>query len=71
MVKLGDSTMPGSVMFQTLLLKNQVAPPRMSAPVQNALSPLARSTTAWMSSVSRTVSQAQAISSAIRSFQAL
>jgi hypothetical protein len=65
----GDSVMPGSVVFHTFELKNHVAPPLTSAPVQNARSPLACSTTACTASSSRTVRHAHAISSAIRSFQ--
>ena len=67
----GDSVRPGSKVFHTFELKNQVVPPRTSAPVQNALSPLARSTTECTESSSRTVSHAQAISDAIWSFHAL
>ena len=67
----GDSVWPGSKVFHTFELKNQVVPPRTSAPVQNALSPFARNTTECTESSSRTVAHAQLISAAIWSFQAL
>ena len=47
------------------------APSFMSTPVQNALSPLAWTMATWMSSVSRTVCQAQVRSSAISLLKAL
>ena len=61
----GARSTPGSKLFQTLSFMNQSLPPFMSRPVQKARSPLAWSTTQWMSSVSRTVSQAHVMSSAI------
>ena len=58
-------------MFQTFDDTNQRPSLFVSRPVQNARSPLACSTTAWMSSVSRTVSQAHVNSAAISSLNEL
>ncbi len=62
---LGARSTPGSKLFQTLSFMNQSLPPFRSSPVENARSPFAWSTAQWTSSVSRTVSQAHVMSSAI------
>ena len=67
----GARAMPGSKVFQRLSFMNQSPPALTSMPVEKARSPLAWSKAQWMSSVSRTVSQAQVMSIAMASLKEL
>ena len=66
----GPSRNPGSAWFQMLRWYHHT-PSVTSMPVQKARSPAARSTTAWMSSVSRAMPQTSTISPAIVSLNEL
>ena len=67
----GLSETPGSKLFQAFSFMNHGSGFLMSVPVPKARSPLACSTTQWMSSVSRTVSQAHVMSAAMASLKEL
>ena len=66
----GPTRNPGSAWFQMLRWYHHT-PSVTSMPVQKARSPSARSTTAWMSSVSRTVRHTSTTSAAIVSLNEL